>query len=75
MTVGKHDPEIQSAEAAIARARDAVTTSVTALQRELARTFDWRAWVAARPLEAVGVAFVVGVLLGHWHGPLVHKRR
>jgi hypothetical protein len=75
MTVGRDDPEIRRAEAEIARARNAVAASVSALQRELARAFDWRAWVAARPLAAVSAALVAGVLLGRWHGPLFHKRR
>jgi ElaB/YqjD/DUF883 family membrane-anchored ribosome-binding protein len=75
MTVGKDDPEIRRAEAEIARARDAVATKVMALQHELARTFDWRAWVAARPYSAVGAALLVGAILGRWHGPLFPKPR
>jgi ElaB/YqjD/DUF883 family membrane-anchored ribosome-binding protein len=62
--INDRDPEIVQAKAAIARAREAVFTSVTALQRELGRAVDWRAWVARRPLQAVMVAFGAGLVLG-----------
>lgn len=75
MTMGENDPDIERAEADIARARAAVASSMVALQQELARTFHWRAWVAARPYLAVGTAFAIGALLGRWHGPLFHERR
>ena len=64
----RHDPEIVRAEAEIARAREAVTAKLMALQRELTRTFEWREWIRERPMVAVAAAFGVGVLLGSWHG-------
>jgi hypothetical protein len=75
VTVGKSDPELARAEAEVEKAREVVASSVMALQQELARTFDWRAWVAKRPYVAVGAVFFLGVALGGWHGPLWHKRR
>jgi len=59
-----YDPEILRAEAEIARTRQAVASSVMALQRELSRTFNWREWVGRKPVEAVAIAFGVGALLG-----------
>jgi ElaB/YqjD/DUF883 family membrane-anchored ribosome-binding protein len=59
------DPEIVRAEAEIARTREAVAQSVTALQQEISRTLDWREWVRRRPLLAVAVALGTGALLGY----------
>ena len=64
----RRDPEILRAEAEIARAREAVTEKLMALQHELTRTFDWREWIRERPMVAVAAAFGVGVLLGSWRG-------
>ena len=58
------DPEIVFAEAEIGRAREAVAESITALEKEIARTFDWRQWIKRRPYLAVAGAFAVGALLG-----------
>ena len=58
------DPEILFAEAEIARAREAVAESITALEREISRTLDWREWMRRRPYLAVAGAFAVGALLG-----------
>jgi ElaB/YqjD/DUF883 family membrane-anchored ribosome-binding protein len=52
------------AEADIHRTREKVALSVTALQRELARSLDWRQWVGRKPFLAVGLAFGLGLLLG-----------
>ena len=62
--VNDRDPEIMLAKAEIARTRDAVATSMTALQREVSRATDWRTWVGRRPIGAVMLAFGVGALLG-----------
>jgi ElaB/YqjD/DUF883 family membrane-anchored ribosome-binding protein len=59
------DPEIVRAEAEIARTREAVAQSVTALQQEISRTLDWREWVRRRPFLAVAVALGAGALLGY----------
>ena len=59
------DPEIVRAEAEIARTREAVAQSVTALQQEISRTLDWREWVRRRPFLAVAVALGTGALLGY----------
>jgi hypothetical protein len=69
----KRDPEIVRAEAEIARTRDAVSLSVVALQREIARTLDWREWVRQRPILAVALAFGAGALLGGWR-PGIQRR-
>ena len=58
------DPEILFAEAEIARAREAVAESITALEREISRTLDWREWMRRRQYLAVAGAFAVGALLG-----------
>jgi hypothetical protein len=63
---GVRDPEIQRAEAEIARTRETVALSVMALQREISRTLDWREWVRQRPVLAVALAFGAGALLGSW---------
>jgi ElaB/YqjD/DUF883 family membrane-anchored ribosome-binding protein len=58
------DPEILFAEVEIARAREAVAQSITALEQEISRTLDWREWMRRRPYLAVAGAFTVGALLG-----------
>ena len=58
------DPEILFAEVEIARAREAVAQSITALEKEISRTLDWREWMRRRPYLAVAGAFTVGALLG-----------
>jgi hypothetical protein len=67
------DPEIERAEAEIARTRDEVAQSVAALQREVSRTLDWREWIGRRPMVAVALAFGAGALLGGWR-PRSHRR-
>ena len=64
----RRDPEIARAEADIARAREAVTAKLMALQRELTHTFEWREWIRERPMVALAAAFGVGALLGSWRG-------
>jgi len=58
------DPEILFAEVEIARAREAVAQSITALEQEISRTLDWREWMRRRPYLAVAGAFTIGALLG-----------
>ncbi|MGD0835467.1 MAG: hypothetical protein ABSB49_02355 [Polyangia bacterium] len=68
------DPEIVRAEAEIERARESVAESLSALQREISRTLDWRGWIRRRPIIAVAAAFAVGALLGS-AGASRRKRR
>jgi hypothetical protein len=67
------DPEIERAEAEIARTREEVAASVAALQQEVSRRLDWREWIGRRPLVAVALAFGAGALLGGWR-PRFHRR-
>jgi hypothetical protein len=45
-------------------ARDRFTLSMTALERGVARSFDWRAWVGRKPRTALALAFGLGIFLG-----------
>jgi ElaB/YqjD/DUF883 family membrane-anchored ribosome-binding protein len=56
--------EIKRAEADIARARESVSESIVALEREISRALDGREWVRRQPILAVAGAFAVGVVLG-----------
>jgi hypothetical protein len=64
----EHDLET---DAAVARAvveledaRDRFSLSVSALERGVARTVDWRAWVGRKPGTALALAFCLGIFLG-----------
>jgi ElaB/YqjD/DUF883 family membrane-anchored ribosome-binding protein len=58
------DPALSQVEADIAETRARVSRSVMALERQIARTVDWREWVRRRPGRVLGVAFAVGWFLG-----------
>jgi len=64
----EHDPEnnaaVARAVAELEDARDRFSLSMTALERGVARSFDWRAWVGRKPRTALAVAFGLGVFLG-----------
>jgi hypothetical protein len=45
-------------------ARDRFTLSMTALERGVARSVDWRAWVGRKPVTAMVLACGLGFLLG-----------
>jgi hypothetical protein len=45
-------------------ARDRFSLSVSALERGVARSVDWRGWVGRRPGTALALAFGLGVFLG-----------
>lgn len=62
------EPEIRRAEAEIERARESVFRSITALERQISQTFDWREWIRRRPFWAMAGAFGVGALLGSLGG-------
>ena len=63
------DPALDGARAEIARTRDEVALSVIALQRELARSTDWRTWVGRKPVLALSLAFAIGFVIGHQAPP------
>ena len=69
---GPADPEIVRAQADVELARESVTKTMLALERQLASTFDWREWVRQRPYLAVAAAFAVGAFLGS--GPSFCRR-
>lgn len=56
--------ELAQAEADLARARERVATSISALRDEVARQADWRRWLARHPLISVGGALALGLWLG-----------
>ena len=45
-------------------ARDRFSLSVSALERGVARSVDWRTWVGRRPATALVLAFGLGFFLG-----------
>jgi hypothetical protein len=57
-------PAMLQAEAEIARARENVNTSVSALRQEVARTVDWREWYRRNPGIYLAGAFLIGLYLG-----------
>jgi hypothetical protein len=61
------DPDLVRAEADIDQARRQVAASIGELQREIARTIDWREWVRRKPRLAFGLAAGAGFLLGRRH--------
>jgi len=48
----------------LARARDRAVRSLTTLEREVKRTFDWREWVRRKPGTTLALAFGLGLFLG-----------
>jgi hypothetical protein len=52
------------AVAELEEARDRFSLSVSALERGVARSIDWRAWVGRRPGTALALAFGLGIFLG-----------
>lgn len=58
------DAAVERAVAELADARDRFALSAGALEREIARSFDWRAWVGRKPGVTLAVAFGLGLFLG-----------
>jgi len=56
--------ELARSDVRLELARGRVVHSMQALRQEVARTTDWRAWVARRPGTLLGVAFGLGLLAG-----------
>jgi hypothetical protein len=61
---GPEEAALVRAVAEISSTRAKVARSVLELQRELARTVDWRRWVRRKPVLAVSLAFGLGFVLG-----------
>ena len=59
-----NDAGVALAVAELEDARDRFSLSVSALERGVARSVDWRAWVGRRPGTALALAFGLGFLLG-----------
>ena len=59
-----NDAGVAHAVAELEEARDRFSLSVSALERGVARSVDWRAWVGRRPGTALALAFGLGILLG-----------
>ena len=58
------DAGVARAVAELEDARDRFSLSVNALERGVARSVDWRAWVGRKPGTALALAFGLGVFLG-----------
>ncbi len=64
---GAHKAEPRTPEALraeIERTRAELVTSVSALREEVAQAANWRTWMHRRPFVCMGVAFMMGFLLG-----------
>jgi len=59
-----NDAGVARAVAELEEARDKFSLSVSALERGVARSVDWRAWVGRRPGTALAIAFGLGIFLG-----------
>jgi hypothetical protein len=59
-----NDAGVALAVAELEEARDRFSLSVSALERGVARSVDWRAWVGRRPGTALALAFGLGIFLG-----------
>jgi ElaB/YqjD/DUF883 family membrane-anchored ribosome-binding protein len=57
-------PDLDSTEEELARAREQLQASVSALNQRLGELRDWRSWIRRHPLTFVAGALGVGVLLG-----------
>ena len=60
----KTDAAVARAVAELADARDKFSLSMGALERDVARSFHWRAWVGRKPGIALALAFGLGIFLG-----------
>ena len=58
------DAGVAAAVAELEVARDRFSLSMSALEHEVARSVDWRAWVGRRPGTALALAFGLGIFLG-----------
>jgi hypothetical protein len=58
------DAAVVRAVADLADARDRFSLSMSALERQVARSFDWREWIRRKPGTALALAFGLGIFLG-----------
>jgi hypothetical protein len=58
------DTDLAHAGAELEHAREKFSLSMGAVEREVARTLDWRARVRRRPGLTLALAFAVGAFLG-----------
>jgi hypothetical protein len=63
-TKQEQDTELDRASLELEHSREKIVLSMTALEREITRTLDWRAWVRRRPGMALAFAFALGIVLG-----------
>jgi hypothetical protein len=56
--------ELARVEADIARTREQVSRSVSALREAVVRRTDWRQWVSRHPGVFLGAAFLLGFVWG-----------
>jgi hypothetical protein len=56
--------ELMRATAELTHKRDQFVLAMGALEQEIKRTLDWRAWVRRRPGTALIIAFTIGLLAG-----------
>jgi hypothetical protein len=58
------DSDVARAMAELTRARDKFSLSLSALERGVVRSVDWREWVRRKPGTALALAFGLGIFLG-----------
>jgi hypothetical protein len=63
-TLEEMDSEVMRAAAQLDYTRDQFVLSMSALEREVTRTLDWRQWVRRRPDVALCLAFGLGLFIG-----------
>jgi hypothetical protein len=61
---GVQDADLVHASRELEHARERFVVSMTAVEREIARSLDWRQWVRRKPGIALALAFALGVFLG-----------
>ena len=68
------DAAVARAVAELEDARDRFSLSMIALERGVARSFDWRAWVGRKPGTALALAFGLGIFLGRTDDEITRTR-
>ena len=73
-TADPRSVELARVEADIARTRDRVSRSVTALRQAMVDRTDWREWVRRRPGVFLAGAFALGLVWGLRRSPSLNGR-